>query len=147
MWINNRATALCAIVVGTGAFASEAFVPTSFAPPAESTASGRRTATTSSHAQSSFVGTQVPVRSMPLSTSTSLSMVGNGNLFDRFYRVVRSNVNKFVASIENPEKVIVQAVDDMQVSDYYNMILRCQLVPHTHEFHVFSCVFSERRFV
>ena len=44
-------------------------------------------------------------------------MGGNGNLFDRFYRVVRSNVNKFVASIENPEKVIVQAVDDMQVSD------------------------------
>lgn len=48
-------------------------------------------------------------------TTTSLSMVGNGNLFDRFARVMKSNINKFVSSIENPEKVIVQAVDDMQV--------------------------------
>jgi len=55
---------------------------------------------------------------MPAGTSTtSLSMMaGNGNLVDRFFRVFRSNMNKFVSSIENPEKVIVQAVDDMQVS-------------------------------
>ena len=106
MWMNNRAT-LCAIVLG--AIASEAFVPT-FIP---TTASD----TTTGHAPSSYAGTQVPVRSLGTTTSTSLSMMGgNGNLFDRFSRVIRSNVNKFVASIENPEKVIVQAVDDMQVS-------------------------------
>ena len=52
---------------------------------------------------------------MGATTTTSLSMVGNGNLFDRFARVMKSNINKFVSSIENPEKVIVQAVDDMQV--------------------------------
>ena len=105
--MNNRAT-LCAIVLG--AIASEAFVPT-FIP---TTASG----TTTGHAPSSFAGTQVPVRPLGTTTSTSLSMMGggNGNLFDRFSRVIRSNMNKFVASIENPEKVIVQAVDDMQVN-------------------------------
>lgn len=77
-----------------------------------------------SAAQSSFAA-GTPVIVGPTSTSTptgrtggtSLSMmaIGNGNLVDRLFRVVRSNVNKFVASIENPEKVIVQAVDDMQV--------------------------------
>lgn len=52
---------------------------------------------------------------VPTRSSTSLSMmVGNGNLIDRFARVMKSNINKLVASIENPEKVIVQAVDDMQ---------------------------------
>ncbi|CAB9506542.1 Membrane-associated 30 kDa protein, chloroplastic [Seminavis robusta] len=43
---------------------------------------------------------------------TSLAM--QGNLFDRFVRVFNANVNKIVSGLEDPEKVIVQAVDDMQ---------------------------------
>lgn len=35
-------------------------------------------------------------------------------MFDRFVRVVNSNINKFISGIENPEKVIIQALDDMQ---------------------------------
>jgi phage shock protein A len=50
------------------------------------------------------------------STKTQLSMVGSGggNLVDRFSRVVRGNVNRLVSSLEDPEKVIVQSVTDMQ---------------------------------
>jgi hypothetical protein len=60
-----------------------------------------------------------------LRTMTALSMVNNnnGNLLDRFARVVKSNINKFVGSIENPEKVILQAVDDMQVR--YAVVVAC----------------------
>eukprot|EP00179_Madagascaria_erythrocladioides_P026928 CAMPEP_0198328662 /NCGR_PEP_ID=MMETSP1450-20131203/15609_1 /TAXON_ID=753684 ORGANISM="Madagascaria erythrocladiodes, Strain CCMP3234" /NCGR_SAMPLE_ID=MMETSP1450 /ASSEMBLY_ACC=CAM_ASM_001115 /LENGTH=303 /DNA_ID=CAMNT_0044032811 /DNA_START=77 /DNA_END=988 /DNA_ORIENTATION=+ len=35
------------------------------------------------------------------------------NLFDRFFRVVRANLNSAVSSIEDPEKVIEQTVNDM----------------------------------
>jgi hypothetical protein len=45
---------------------------------------------------------------------TSLAM--KGNLVDRFVRVFNANLNKIVSGLEDPEKVIVQAVDDMQVS-------------------------------
>jgi phage shock protein A len=41
---------------------------------------------------------------------------GGGNMLDRFVRVVNSNINRFISGIENPEKVIIQALDDMQVS-------------------------------
>ena len=46
-------------------------------------------------------------------TTTSLAM--KGNLLDRFVRVFNANMNKLVSGLEDPEKVIVQAVDDMQV--------------------------------
>lgn len=36
------------------------------------------------------------------------------NLFDRFVRVVTSNVNSVVKAFEDPEKVLDQAVNDMQ---------------------------------
>lgn len=48
-------------------------------------------------------------------TTTGLAMAANGNLMDRFSRVLRGSLNKAVSSIEDPEKVIVQAVNDMQV--------------------------------
>jgi phage shock protein A len=38
----------------------------------------------------------------------------NDNLFDRFVRVAKSNVNKVIQSMEDPEKVLDQAVDEMQ---------------------------------
>lgn len=40
----------------------------------------------------------------------SLSM----NLADRFFRVVKANINSIIQNLEDPEKVLEQAVDDMQ---------------------------------
>lgn len=36
------------------------------------------------------------------------------NLFDRFFRVVRANVNKTLSGMEDPEKILDQTVADMQ---------------------------------
>lgn len=36
------------------------------------------------------------------------------NMMDRFFRVVKSNVNSVLSSLEDPEKVLDQAVNDMQ---------------------------------
>jgi phage shock protein A len=44
------------------------------------------------------------------SRSTTLQM----NMFDRFLRVVKSNVNNVLSNLEDPEKVLEQAVNDMQ---------------------------------
>ena len=38
----------------------------------------------------------------------------NMNMFDRFVRVVSSNVNNVLSNLEEPEKVLDQAVTDMQ---------------------------------
>ncbi|EJK65858.1 hypothetical protein THAOC_13240 [Thalassiosira oceanica] len=43
-------------------------------------------------------------------SSTVLSM----NLFDRFSRVAKSNINNVLKSLEDPEKIMNQAVEDMQ---------------------------------
>jgi hypothetical protein len=43
--------------------------------------------------------------------SSSLSM----NLFDRFTRVAKSNLNNILKNLEDPEKIMNQAVEDMQV--------------------------------
>ncbi|KAI0566539.1 vesicle-inducing protein [Gracilaria domingensis] len=68
---------------------------------------------------SSFTGQRVrtmytnpPVRRArpPHSPSTSIQM----NLIDRFFRVVRANLNQVVSGMEDPEKVLNQTVTDMQ---------------------------------
>ena len=41
--------------------------------------------------------------------------MGGTSILDRLSRVVKSNVNKWVSNIENPEKVINQSVNDLQV--------------------------------
>jgi len=43
-------------------------------------------------------------------SSSSLTM----NLFDRFSRVAKANVNSVLKSLEDPEKILNQAVEDMQ---------------------------------
>ena len=52
------------------------------------------------------------VSSPRASSSTALSM----NIFDRFSRVAKSNLNNILKSLEDPEKIMNQAVEDMQVS-------------------------------
>lgn len=37
------------------------------------------------------------------------------NLFDRFTRVAKSNLNSILKSLEDPEKIMGQALEDMQV--------------------------------
>ncbi|KAL7570025.1 hypothetical protein ACA910_017067 [Epithemia clementina (nom. ined.)] len=59
----------------------------------------------------SFVGTPlVPVVVSSRIPSTALQM----NLFDRFFRVARSNFNLVLSNLEQPEKILDQAVLDMQ---------------------------------
>ena len=58
--------------------------------------------------------TTTTVGPAPRTPNTSLSMSG-GNFFERIFRVTNANLNKVISSLENPEKVIIQAVDDMQV--------------------------------
>lgn len=59
---------------------------------------------------SAFVSPQPP--GQHYRTTSELAM--GGNSFDRFARVFRSNVNKWVSKMEDPEKVILQSVTDMQ---------------------------------
>lgn len=58
---------------------------------------------------SSFVQSRVAFA--PASSSTALQM----NLFDRFTRVAKSNINNILKNLEDPEKIMNQAVEDMQV--------------------------------
>jgi hypothetical protein len=44
-------------------------------------------------------------------SSTALQM----NLFDRFSRVAKSNLNNILQKLEDPEKIMTQALEDMQV--------------------------------
>jgi PspA/IM30 family len=46
---------------------------------------------------------------------TSSSTVLHMNLFDRFTRVVNSNLNNVLKNLEDPEKIMTQALEDMQV--------------------------------
>jgi hypothetical protein len=46
---------------------------------------------------------------------TSVSDAFSMNLFDRFARVTKSNVNTIINRFESPEKIMTQAVVDMQV--------------------------------
>jgi hypothetical protein len=49
-----------------------------------------------------------------LSTATSATAL-QMNLFDRFTRVVNANLNNILKNLEDPEKIMNQALEDMQV--------------------------------
>jgi septum formation topological specificity factor MinE len=51
-----------------------------------------------------------------VSVRTSVSVAGplQMNLADRFMRVAKANLNSILAKVEDPEKVLEQAVEDMQ---------------------------------
>ena len=70
--------------------------------------------------------TQAFAPSMPLSSSRFIGTrnvehrVASGsalnmNLFDRFARVAKANANNILKNLEDPEKILNQAVEDMQV--------------------------------
>lgn len=39
-------------------------------------------------------------------------------MFDRFSRVAKANINGVLKSMEDPEKILNQAMEDMQVSSF-----------------------------
>ena len=57
-------------------------------------------------------------------TTTALSM----NLFDRFTRVAKSNINNVLKNLEDPEKIMTQALEDMQVCVIYIYVCMCVCV-------------------
>mmetsp|Transcript_5141 Transcript_5141/g.8027 ORF Transcript_5141/g.8027 Transcript_5141/m.8027 type:complete len:303 (-) Transcript_5141:127-1035(-) len=85
--IMNFRTAL--LIVASMAF-SDAFAPSS---------------------SSSFIPRNtLSTQATPAHSTTALSM----NLFDRFSRVAKSNLNNVLKTLEDPEKIMNQAVEDMQ---------------------------------
>lgn len=61
--------------------------------------------------RSSFVGSKPAAFIAKPSSSSGLQM----NLFDRFARVAKANLNNVLQNLEDPEKIMTQAVEDMQV--------------------------------
>jgi phage shock protein A len=49
------------------------------------------------------------------------------NLFDRFSRVAKSNINNVLKNLEDPEKIMTQALEDMQVSNLCYSLTSLQL--------------------
>lgn len=74
------------------------------------------------------VGTSsfVQQRQAPQYSSSALQM----NLFDRFARVAKSNLNNILKNLEDPEKIMNQAVEDMQVRDCFLDRPRALMVVH-----------------
>lgn len=64
-------------------------------------------------------------------STTALHM----NLFDRFTRVAKSNLNNILKNLEDPEKIMTQALEDMQVSAPFDKALlvttSTHVVPNT----------------
>jgi PspA/IM30 family len=68
----------------------------------------------SSTTRSSFVGSAVVLRT-PIPVSSSSRTMLSMNLFDRFTKVAQANLNSILQNLEDPEKIMEQAVEDMQV--------------------------------
>ena len=83
-------------------------------------------------------GTPTFVRKEAISiknTPTSLSM----NMFDRFSRVAKANINNVLKTMEDPEKILNQAMEDMQVSlfQFDARIMMGQCMMCTKKQHIF----------
>lgn len=111
---------------------------------------------TTSVSRSSFVARQrhtidpttlVHQQRTTVTTTTTLHM----NLFDRFSRVAKSNLNNILQSLEDPEKIMTQALEDMQVRTL-NLLLSNMfviLISLTHHFDIFPwfelyCLLTDR---
>ena len=49
------------------------------------------------------------------------------NLFDRFARVAKSNINNILKNLEDPEKIMTQALEDMQVCCVFHFAMTISL--------------------
>jgi hypothetical protein len=66
--------------------------------------------------QKSAAANHAARRTTRTSTSSSTVILHAGNLFDRFARVAKSNLNNLANKLEDPEKIMEQALEEMQVS-------------------------------
>mmetsp|Transcript_20011 Transcript_20011/g.32316 ORF Transcript_20011/g.32316 Transcript_20011/m.32316 type:complete len:311 (-) Transcript_20011:165-1097(-) len=60
-----------------------------------------------------FMGPQFQTRNIQ-SPATNSNTALHMNLFDRFSRVAKSNLNNILKNLEDPEKIMSQALEDMQ---------------------------------
>jgi phage shock protein A len=89
-------------------------VTMAFAPSHHTSAAGGPAARLSSQQQSmSFWTSPTPSSSVNGSSSSSTTAL-HANLFDRFTRVTKANLNNVLQKFEDPEKVMNQALEDMQ---------------------------------
>lgn len=58
------------------------------------------------------------------------------NLFDRFTRVAKSNINNVLKSLEDPEKIMNQALEDMQVSFWRIILITIILIEYSSSMRV-----------
>ena len=63
-----------------------------------------------------FTGPQFHPVTRTRRTATSSQLILHMNLFDRFARVAKSNLNELANKLEDPEKIMDQAIEEMQVS-------------------------------
>jgi hypothetical protein len=66
------------------------------------------------------------------------------NLFDRFTRVAKSNINNILKNLEDPEKIMNQALEDMQVR--YRTVTELKLLPIVSYYVVFLASDSDCTF-
>lgn len=66
-----------------------------------------------------FTGPQFQPLTRSPATTTVSNVVLQMNLFDRFARVAKSNLNDLANKLEDPEKIMDQAIEEMQVSLLY----------------------------
>ena len=92
-FILTSAMCLAALAVSSQAFVSPSFV-------------------TPRHSLPATYGRDVKFTPRSACSTTALQM----NLFDRFSRVAKGNLNSVLKSLEDPEKIMNQALEDMQVS-------------------------------
>ncbi len=64
----------------------------------------------------SFPAVYTPGSHLPTGSTRVRSTALQMNLFDRFTRVAKSNLNNILKTLEDPEKIMSQALEDMQVS-------------------------------
>lgn len=106
MKIGSSAVALATLLAATDAFAPTSSLLT----PSSALVQRIPTSTDTTDSQQGF-GAQ----SMSTSRrSTSLQMAAGGNLFNRFVKVTQANANRVLQSLEAPEKIMEQALVDMQ---------------------------------
>lgn len=84
-----RSVAIAALIASAALSPSAAFTPSAFTPSNNNL---------------------IPTSTTTARCNTALSM----NLFDRFSRVAKSNLNNVLKTLEDPEKIMNQAVEDMQ---------------------------------
>jgi hypothetical protein len=71
---------------------------------------------TTTKSRSTFLGRCNNIYNLPNQNSHTKDTALYMNLFDRFTRVAKSNLNNILQILEDPEKIMTQALEDMQVS-------------------------------